>query len=154
MKKICITLSLAAALFFTACSGESEKLALSGGINLSEVSVNKSLDAAGKADQMMSAVNAVLRKLVSIKDDKEAALTLDKFIEDNSTDLTAITVEFGKWSETAKEEELMAYIQNLQTKEYFTELDSNLSIIGVRMTQSPELEKSMETLMKLINPPS
>jgi hypothetical protein len=79
---------------------------------------------------------------------------LDAYLEAHSEQLNKITQDFGDWSLNASQEDLMGYIGDLQSKPYYAELDSNLTLVGYRMAESPELEKSMSKLLALINPPS
>lgn len=102
----------------------------------------------------MEAINIVLREVAKEQDNTKAAARLDSYLEENSTELNKITQDFGDWSLKASQEDLMDYIAGLQSKPFYAEMDSNLTQVGYRMMESPELEKSMTKLLALINPPS
>jgi hypothetical protein len=138
---------------FSGCSNK-EDLELSGGIDLEAVAASETLSPRERANSMMEALNSLIRVVAKEKDDKKAAATLDAYLEAHSEQLNKITQDFGDWSLKASQEDLMGYIGDLQSKPYYAELDSNLTLVGYRMAESPELEKSMSKLLALINPPS
>jgi hypothetical protein len=148
-----IFLCLLSLSFFLSCTS-SDDLAISGGIDLKEVAKDSKLNPRERADKMMEALNAVLREVSKEKDNPKAAAKLDSYLEANSEALNKITQDFGDWSLKASQEDLMDYIGGLQSKAFYAELDSNLTLVGYRMMESPELEKSMTKLLALINPPS
>lgn len=123
-------------------------------IDLKELSADPKLSPRDKADKMMEAINLVLREVAKEQDNTKAAARLDSYLEENSTELNKITQDFGDWSLKASQEDLMDYIAGLQSKPFYAEMDSNLTQVGYRMMESPELEKSMTKLLALINPPS
>lgn len=153
MKRSIFFLSLLGLMLLGACSGSDSK-DLAGGIDLQEISENKVLNPREKADKMMEALNGVLRSVAQEKDNAKAAAMLDAYVAENGEVLGSITDGFGEWSLTASQEEMMEYIKGLQQKSFYAELDSNLTLVGYRMTESPELEKSMTKLLALINPPA
>ena len=138
---------------FISCNS-SDDASISGGIDLKEVAKDSKLNPRERADKMMEALNFVLREIAKEKDNPKAAAKLDSYLEANSEALNTITQDFGNWSLKASQEDLMDYIGGLQSKPFYAELDSNLTLVGYRMTESPELEKSMTKLLALINPPS
>ena len=138
---------------FSGCSNK-EDLELSGGIDLEAVAASETLSPRERANSMMEALNSLIRVVAKEKDDKKAAATLDTYLDAHSEQLNKITQDFGDWSLNASQEDLMGYIGDLQSKPYYAELDSNLTLVGYRMAESPELEKSMSKLLALINPPS
>lgn len=123
-------------------------------IDLKEISIDSKLSPREKADKMMEALNGIIRAVANEPDNTKASAALDSYLEKNSTELDKITQDFGDWSLKASQVELMDYIAGLQSKPFYTELDSNLTRVGYRMMESPELEKSMTKLLALINPPS
>jgi len=139
--------------FFLSCTS-SDNTGLSGGIDLTEVAKDSKLNPRERADKMMEALNAVLREVSKEKDNTKAAAKLDSYLETNSESLNKITQDFGDWSLKASQEDLMEYIGGLQSKPFYAELDSNLTLVGYRMMESPDLEKSMTKLLALINPPA
>lgn len=139
-------------LFFSCTS--SDDSAISGGIDLKEVAKDSKLNPRERADKMMEALNFVLREVAKEKDNTKSAAKLESYLESNSEALNTITQDFGDWSLKASQEDLMDYIGGLQSKPFYAELDSNLTLVGYRMMESPELEKSMTKLLALINPPS
>jgi len=151
MKHLPVSLLFLAMIFLWACNSK-DSTKSTGGINLKELHADKSMHPRDKADVMMSAINAIIINTVAIEDNVQAAVFLNTIMDENANEILGISREFGQWSQDATQEELAAYMELLQSKPYFEELDSNLSVIGERMMETPELKEAMHKFMEITNP--
>lgn len=121
-------------------------------VDIKALAANTELNAPQKSLKLFDAFTQIMTKTAAIEDNTEAAKYLNGVIDTHEGDIRKISEDFMTWSNTASNEELNNYTQEIERQPFYPALDSVLGALGKRMQESEELQSSMMRFMQITNP--